>query len=340
LTDAVQAESFARMFSNALQKVSYSVVILFCSYSLVRGAEWKVQTGDNKNAPGQKIDFTRGNKVVARFIYGEGQYKPYLHVFGEDGELLTNSGLDESGKPTGQFPHHRGIFIGWKVTSELGTDDLWHMTKGCKLDVQRIEKTSVNSTGWKEFATLVATVAWRAGKKDAAGSDLLLTETRTLSISRPEPKQTMIDATFVLNPARDVSFGGDLQHAGVHFRASNEVATRAKETSYLFEPDKVVKGDNLKWVRLLFPIGSNWYTAMEMNAPSNPVEELSMRDYGRFGYFFKKDLKKSEPLTLKYRFVIGQAHPPAAKPQPSPEQIAASKRHCEHLFASFLNGTE
>jgi hypothetical protein len=328
------------MFSNALQKVSCSVVILFCSYSLVRGAEWKIQTGDNKNALGQKVDFTQGDKVVARFIYGEGQYKPYLHVFGEEGELLTNGGLDEAGKTTGQFPHHRGIFIGWKVTSELGTDDLWHMTKGCKLDVQKIEKTAVTASGSHQAATLVATVAWRAGKKDASGSDLLLTETRTLTVSRPQPKQTMVDATFVLNPVRDLSFGGDLQHAGVHFRASNEVATRAKETSYLFEPDKVVKGDNLKWVRLLFPIGSNWYTAMEMNAPSNPVEELSMRDYGRFGYFFKRELKKSEPLTLKYRFVLEQVDLPAAKPKLSPEQITASQKHCQQLFADFAKAAK
>ena len=27
---------------------------------------------------------------------GEGQFKPYLHVYGAEGELLTNGGLDKN----------------------------------------------------------------------------------------------------------------------------------------------------------------------------------------------------------------------------------------------------
>jgi hypothetical protein len=189
-------------------------------------------------------------------------------------------------------------------------------------------------------ATLQAEISWRAAKKDQSGNDLLLTETRTISFSRPKPKQTVIDATFVLNPARDISLVGDLQHSGIHFRASNEIAQRTNETSYVFEPENVVKGHNLKWVNLLFPIGQRWYTAMEMNAPSNPVDELSMRDYGRFGYFFKKELKKSEPLKLKYRFAIEQVEEPAAKPKLSTEQIAALQAQCEGLFKQFLQSVK
>jgi len=51
-----------------------------------------------------------------------------------------------------------------------------------------------------------------------------------------------------------------------------------------------------------------------------------MRDYGRFGYFFKRKLKKTEALTLKYRFVVEQSmtrltnrtHRPTSAPTPAP----------------------
>jgi len=311
------------------------LVALAVAFNL-HAAQWKIDDGANTKAPGRRVEIREDGRLIAEFIYGSGQFKPYLHVFGENEELLTNSGLGSDGKPTGQFPHHRGIFIGWKINSDLGTDDLWHMTKNCKMEVQKV-KTGTSAAPAEGAANLEANILWRAAKKDDSGSDLLLTETRTLAISRPHPKETMIDATFLLNPARDISLVGDLQHSGVHFRASNEVATRAKETSYLFEPDKIVKGNDMKWVRLLFPVGDRWYTAMEMNAPSNPVEELSMRDYGRFGYFFKRKLKKAEALTLKYRFVIEQVDDPADKPNPSTDQLTNSRAHCQQLFKQFVD---
>jgi len=52
---------------------------------------------------------------------------------------------------------------------------------------------------------------------------------------------------------------------------------------------------NPKWVRMLFPVDLNWYIAMEMNA--RPIRS------------------KNFPS--------------------SAEQLAASQKHCEQLFASF-----
>lgn len=274
-------------------------------------------------------DIVHDGKPVARFIHGQGQMKPYLHVFGESGELLTNGGLDKEGKPSGEFPHHRGIFIGWKVISELGTDDLWHMTRGCKMEVTKLEK-SENSAG----ATLAAEILWRSAR-ETNGSDVLIRETRRLVISRSAEKQTQIDASFVLKPERDLQLAGDLQHSGVHFRAANEVHTREKETSYLTEPEKDVKSNDLEWCRLLFPIGEKWYSALQLNAPTNPVEELSMRNYGRFGYFFKKDLKKRAPLELRYRFVVGESESPSEAGKPAPEQRAKWREDAQKLYDTF-----
>jgi hypothetical protein len=322
-------------------------------------ADWTVSQGPNSDGPGQAADIQVGARKVARFIHGEGQFKPYLHVFGEAGELLTNGGLDASGKPTGQFPHHRGIFIGWnKIASELGSFDLWHFNNGGKMEVIQFDKLE----GGKDAATLVATIAWRAGRKDDSGSDLLLTETRTLRLSRPDGKATQVDAHFRLKAARELTLGGDLQHAGIHFRASNEVSTRAKETSYVSDPeDKETKGrdwttpppkkdkdgneikptkdparGDLKWCRLLFPIGERWYAATELNAPSNPIEELSWRDYGRFGFFFKRKLVAGETLDLDYRFFVEPAEAPMSKPRPTPEQTAKARAESQARYQALV----
>ena len=94
-------------------------------------------------------------------------------------------------------------------------------------------------------------------KKDASGSDVIISERRTFRVSRPAGKYTQIDASFELKAERDVSLGGDLQHAGVHFRAHTEVAKRNKETSYLWEPSEAKGGgrvihDNHQWASFFF----------------------------------------------------------------------------------------
>jgi len=268
-------------------------------------AGWKVVPADNPDGPGKAIDVHDGDQRVARFVYGDGQIKPCLHLFGENGELLTNSGADKNGKPAGTFPHHRGIFIGWKIESELGTNDLWHMTKGCKMSVATIDQ-AIAGNNW---AKIIATILWKSSQS-TNGSDLLITERRELTFSRPATEmiggKTQVDTIFTLTPARNLRLVGDLQHSGVHFRASNEVHARQSETTYLTSPEGKVKGNDLKWCRLSFPIGTNLHSALQLNHPANPVEELSTRKYGRFGYFFKKDLTKGEPLALKYRFLIGK----------------------------------
>ena len=287
-----------------------AVLLWLLLHAMVCPAGWKVSPGDNPDGPGKAMNVRDGDGLVARFILGEGQIKPYLHVFSENGERLTNAGTDKDGKSTGAFPHHRGIFIGWKVESELGTDDLWHMTRGCKMEVSEVILPAVGDTGVKDSARIVATVLWKSAKS-TDGSDLLITERRDLTFSRPD-RRIQIDAIFTLVPARDLRLAGDLQHSGVHFRASNEVHARQSETSYLNSPEGKTKGNDLKWCRLSFPIGTNAYSALQLNHPENPVEELSTRKYGRFGYFFKKSLTQGKPLTLKYRFIIGQELAPVS----------------------------
>jgi len=162
----------------------------------------KTDDGENTNAPGRRVDIREDGRLVARFIYGSGQFKPYLHVFGENEELLTNPGLGADGKPTGQFPHHRGIFIGWKITSDLAPTIFAHDQK--LQDGGAEVKTGHFSRAGRRVCDPRRNILWRAGKKTSPEA-ICFDETRTLSISRPHPKQTMIDATFAWRPrARSV----------------------------------------------------------------------------------------------------------------------------------------
>ena len=347
-------------FPNVMPNHLFAACLTFLLAALVsaRAEGWTFAEGTNARGPGRRVEVLLEGRPVARFIHGEGQFKPYLHLLGEAGELLTNPGMDFSGKPTGMFPHHRGIFIGWnKITSNLGSFDLWHFNNGGRMEVLRFDKLE----GGKDSATLEATIAWRAGKKDESGSDLLLTETRTLKFSRPAPGSTQVDARFSLKAARALQLGGDRQHAGIHFRAANEVSLRAKETSYVSSPEnKETKGRDwtpeppkkgkdgqpvkeeepppkgeLNWCRLLFPIGERWYAATELNAPANPSGELSWRDYGRFGFFFKRRLAAGETLDVNYRFQLDAVAKPAQGTQPSAEQTTAARAQAEARFQAF-----
>lgn len=325
-------------------------------------ADWKLTKGNNDDLPGQNVTVTQDGKIVARFIYGEGQKMPYLAVYDDQGRLLTNAGLDRSGATVGIEPHHRGIFIGWQqVKSDLGVDSLWGLggafnpkskDKRPPATMQVVDFEKLSST--KDSATIVARIEWRAGNPAAAGNNLLLTETRTLKISRPGPGvAAQVDASFRLNPARQLSLGGNVQHAGIHMRISHAVVDRVDDTSYLWAPAGAptagkgygkkstalsgsVVGKDLKWGEFLFPLHGRWYSAQQMNLPQNPVEEFSTREYGRFGFFFTKDLQKNENLEVKYRFLVRNAETPAQAPKRSPAQLAQARQEADAAYAKFV----
>jgi hypothetical protein len=315
--------------------------LAFVAAAPLAKGDWRVVEHPNPLGPGKVVDVLHDGKALARLVHGDGQIKPFLHIFGGGGELVTNPGIDKEGNAAGLFSHHRGIFIGWnKISSELGKYDMWHRggPGNGRYDIVKFENTTT-----EDYASIVAHIKWRATKKDASGSDVMITERRTFNVSRPGGKYTQVDASFELKAERDIGLAGDLQHAGVHFRAHTSVATRNKETSYLWEPANAegkgkgrVIDDNHQWARLLFPVGKRWYTAQEMNAPANGVKELSWRDYGRFGYFLPKKLKKGEPFNLKFRFAIEEVDAPANAPKPSDAQAKASHKLCAKRYNAFL----
>ena len=73
-----------------------------------------------------------------------------------------------------------------------------------------------------------------------------------------------------------------------------------------------------------------------IDAPANGVKELSWRDYGRFGYFLAKKLKKGEPFNLKFRFAIEEVDAPANAPKQSDAQTKASHKLSAKRYKAFL----
>lgn len=294
-------------------------------------AGWEVRREPNSPASGERLAVSHNGLLRATFIFGEGQLKPYLNLFGAEGQCLTEWSADQ------QFPHHRGFYIGWnRIQSDLGRDDLWHLNKGARMQVRSIDEAA----GSGEEAVIRATIEWRAAVKDPTGDDLLLVERRTLRIRIDDRARLVVDGSFSLNARRKLVLDGDLQHSGIHFRGSHTLLAEENRTSYAWEPPVAgpggkVASPDLKWCRLLMPIGERWHAITLLNAPANPVQELSWRAYGRFGFFFRKPLETNGSLDLRYRLVAEPATAPAAArhddPEWAPHRAAASAEYSQYL---------
>lgn len=278
---------------------------LCCGYSAA--AAWTIQDEAHTDKPGRAITFRYDDRIQAQFIYGEGQLKPYLAVFDRDGRRLTNPGIDAKGKPRGRFPHHRGIFIGWNhIHSDLGRDDLWHLRSGETMKLVSIETDEATS----ESAELEVLIHWNSAQAEGDARDgLLIQERRRIQLSRKDD-QLRIDHVSELNAVRDARLSGDLQHAGLHFRADADVDAVRDQTRYLWSPADLPPGngrvihDQLEWVHFRFPLHGYWYAITQMNHPANQATELSWRDYGRFGFFRTAELKAGESLVFSGRFLV------------------------------------
>jgi len=230
----------------------------------------------------------------------EASYKPFHHLFDNSGALVTKG----SG---GQFTHHRGIFLGFsKVTYGSNVKvDIWH----CKDDThQAFEKVLLRESG-PVLATEKDQIAWNGKNKET-----FALEERQLVVYKVSGGQLVEFQSVVRTTGGPVLLDGDPQHAGFHFRASNEVADKtSKETIYL-RPDGEDKPGasrnwpdlkthvNLPWNAMSFVLKDKRYTALYLDNPANPKEaRFSERPYGRFGSYFVTEITKEKPLKLKYQ---------------------------------------
>jgi hypothetical protein len=73
-----------------------------------------------------------------------------------------------------------------------------------------------------------------------------------------------------------------------------------------------------------------------MTAPENNFSELSWRDYGRFGFFDKRDLKKGQTLELRFRFLITEIQD-VDNPAQSESYKASVRQDNKEAYQTFLN---
>src|SRR5882672_3175720 len=265
-----------------------------------------------KDTPNDNMELSIGKRPVLRYMdkaldestkdARTSTFKIYHHLYDPKGELLVTKGLG------GLFPHHRGIFFGFnKVT--YGEDnrkcDVWHCTGDA---YQSHEKVLVAEAG-PVYGRHRLSIAWHGVKKEVFAS-----EERDLTVYSL-PGGTLIEFASDVSPVlAPVQLDGDPQHAGFHFRASQEVPDKTAKQTYYIRPDGPGKfGEtrnwpgqkthvNLPWDALCFVLHDQRYTVAYLDRPENPKEaRFSERDYGRFGSYFEKKLNKGDKLSVKYR---------------------------------------
>lgn len=273
-----------------------------------------------RNKEAEYLDLLFDGSKVTRYMYAHETataqstfetYKPFHHVYDAGGNRLTNGpdGSNPYPKQGIRYPHHRGIFIGWnRLTFEEKRYDLWHMR-----EVHQVHQKFLRLEAGPAMARSTALVHWNDEEEKP-----MIVEHRTTTVYRQsDPTIMLMDFHSELKAVRgDVYLNGDPEHAGVQYRAHNDVAAGDKENKakYLFHKDGInpKKDYNLPWAAMSYGLDSGRYVVQHMNHPDNPKPTIysAYRDYGRFGAFFKKEIPGGESLTVRYRIIVSKGDMP------------------------------
>jgi len=286
-----------------------------------RAIRWKNFSWKDKK--GEYLDLLFDGRKVTRYIYAYDTsskqriletYKTFLHVFDAQGQnLLTNGpdGLHPYLTNKILYPHHRGIFIGWNRLEFGGKRyDFWHM--GEQGRVQKHQKF-LELTAGPVLAKSNSLVHW----DDKDGRTIIAEQRETTVFRQGDPTVLLLEFRTELKAVSgDVFLDGDPEHAGFQYRPHDDVAKGGKDVkaTYLFHKDGInpKKDKDLPWVGMSYGLGGRRYSVEHINHPDNskPVIYSAYRDYGRFGTFFKKEIKAGETLTLRYRIWVVEGKMP------------------------------
>jgi len=296
-----------------------------------------LQAGDFSwhDTAGKHLDLKYKEIPVARYQYEpidestperrDETYKPFHHIYDPAGKEFITKGAG------GKFPHHRGIYFGFSKCSytdaagkEFANIDTWHCKKA-----HQVHRKLVSSTADGQQAAMTSEIGWI----DNEGVEFA-SEQRTLTFAYNDKKDLVVGFRSVVTPkVPKMKVDGDPQHAGFHFRASNEVAEKNEKETYYIRPVTGIgkKGEtinwsakddteatrDLPWKALSFLTGGARYTVAYIDSPKNPKPaRFSERPYGRFGSYFVKEITPAEPLQVQYKLVIRSG-------EMTPEEIAA-----------------
>jgi len=268
---------------------------------------------DTSTDKDRSTDLLFGGRGVLRYMHTPfdrkdipGTGKPFHHVYDNEGKRFITKGVG------GRFSHHRRIFFGYKDCKIGGKDyDTWHAHQaGHQLHKEVLDETAGPVFGGHELR-----INWNDPEGNAFAEEI-----RRLTVFRQPEGQLLIDFQSRLrSTAGAVSLGGDRQHAGVQFRASQEVADHQDKTRYLrpanfasLPVDKEIntaEHRDLPWNAIQYKLGEQAFTVAYLSDPSNPDgADFSERLYGRFGEFFPWELRNDNPLSVHYRWWITASH--------------------------------
>lgn len=228
-------------------------------------------------------------------------YKVYTHLYDFAGALPITKG------DGGKYPHHRGLFIGWKDT-RVGDRlvDTWsRSSSGGKLPgfQQWVEWTQLAADA--HGATQAARIHWAV-----EGGAPFMEEMRTIRAFSAGDGLRAADFRSVLRSlGGNIALRGDPQHAGMHVRMAQEVADNEAETQYILPAAaRVLEDDAVEgawWVCASMPVRGKRYWVMHMTSPRLPtgIPVYSIRKYGRFGAFFEPDVAQDRPIDAAFRIV-------------------------------------
>ena len=224
-------------------------------------------------------------------------YKTFHHVWGFHGDGFITKGAG------GQYTHHRGLFIGFSKT-RVGDKqwDFWH----CKGVSVRHEKYDPAA---EAMGPVLGRILSQTGWYDPDGK-VVVRDYRQVTSWRQVEAQALLDFVITIEAVSDkVSLKGDPQHAGFQYRAVESKPGKGNKTTYVRSTESTGGKNDVwegaEWITGIFQHGENNYAVTHMDHPKNPRPTVySTRNYGRFGAYFEKDLKKGEKLELRYRIFI------------------------------------
>ena len=264
-----------------------------------------------RDDPGRSLEVLSDGRAVARYMYSGDvstpekrleNYKPYLHVLDAEGREPITKG------PGGDYPHHRGIFLGWsKLTVGDKVYDRWHMKGG-----EQFHREFLLQESGAAGARFTSRVEWMG--EDAAP---VLVEERSLSfLPTPGIGYAWIEMSSKLKAvAGETKLNGDPEHSGLQFRPASDV--QRSETVYFFpKKDANAHADrDYPWVGQSFSLRGKRYSVVYFNHPQNPKGTAfsADRNYGRFGAWFRDTIPQGGERTLRVRFLIVDGEMPSVE---------------------------